>query len=92
VPHSGKHFDPSLIFVDKYRTNLKKNFFTDIINECMQYAGVFVPDKSFQPSLIFVGETLEWSTLKNAPVLLTNIRLGWKGLPGKNTLVDYEHS
>ncbi len=25
-------------------------------------------------------------------VLQTNIRLGWKGLPGTNTLADFEHS
>jgi hypothetical protein len=26
------------------------------------------------------------------PALLTSIRLGWKGLPGTNTLVYYKHS
>jgi hypothetical protein len=32
------------------------------------------------------------STLGQALVLPTNIRLGWKGLPGTSTLAYYEHS
>ncbi len=31
-------------------------------------------------------------TLGYAPALLTNIRLGWKSLPGTNTLAYYENS
>ncbi len=35
--------------------------------------------------------TLEWS-LRKVPALQTNIRLGWKGLPGTNALAYYEKS
>jgi hypothetical protein len=51
---------------------------------------VFVPGKPFQPSLMFVGKgqesTKKWELLLDvplgwAPAFLTNIRLGWKGLP-----------
>ncbi len=31
-------------------------------------------------------EYLKGASLGNAPALLANIRLGWKGLPGTNTL------
>ncbi len=37
-------------------------------------------------------EHLEGSSIGQAPVLPTNIRLSWKGLPGTNTLSYYEHS
>ncbi len=52
---------------------------------------MFVPGKPFQPSLIFVGNarTQEWSTdsyYSRVCCGLTNIRLGWKGLPGTNPL------
>jgi hypothetical protein len=55
---------------------------------------VFVPGKSFQPSLMFVGKARAYPsevpfrcpTLGLALALPTNIRLGWKGLPGTNTL------
>jgi hypothetical protein len=32
------------------------------------------------------------STLGRVPGLLVNIRLGWEGLQGTNTLAYYEHS
>jgi hypothetical protein len=61
---------------------------------------VFVPDKSFQPRLMFVGtagaypieEPLRCSTLGvGSWPLPTNIRLDWKGLLGTNTLAYYEN-
>jgi hypothetical protein len=58
---------------------------------------VFVPGKPFQPSLMFVG--VAWAYLSEAPfrcsTLLaspTNVRLGWKGLSGTNTLAYYVKS
>jgi hypothetical protein len=53
-------------------------------------ARVFVLDKPFQPSLMFVCkarslprvEHLKGVSLGYAPALPANIRLGWKGLPG----------
>jgi len=55
---------------------------------------VFVPGKPFQPSLMFVGKARRLPQ-SGAPErrftqlgsgLPVNIRLGWKGLPGTNTL------
>ncbi len=54
----------------------------------------FVPGTSFQPSLMFAVipeanprvDHLKGSSLRQAPALPTNIRLGWKGLPGSNDL------
>ncbi len=50
-------------------------------------------------SLIFVGKAVAYPRLKHlksaslrkARSLLTNVRLGWKGLPGTNSLANYEH-
>ncbi len=58
---------------------------------------VFVLGKPFQPSLMFVNEAeaylSETVLLKRIPLALpTNIRLGWKALPGTNTLAYYIHS
>jgi hypothetical protein len=51
----------------------------------------------------FSSQTYSHSTMTNgtfyfplitkvgSPALLTNIRLGWKGLPGTNTLAYYKH-
>jgi hypothetical protein len=36
-------------------------------------------------------EHLESASLRYAPAQPTNIRLGWKGLPGTNTLAYYEN-
>jgi hypothetical protein len=49
--------------------------FTSVIYEC------FVTGKSFQPNLMFVGFR----------VLLGNIRLGWKSLPGTNSIAFCEY-
>ncbi len=52
---------------------------------------MFVPSKPFQPSLMFVGKARglpEWSTFL---ALIQNIRLGWKDLPGTNTLAYYKN-
>jgi len=35
---------------------------------------------------------LKGASLSQAPALLANIRLRWKGTPEKNTLAYYEHS
>ncbi len=50
----------------------------------------------FQPSLMFVGEARSLpyngapeSFIVQAPALPANIRLGWKILPGTNTLAYY---
>jgi hypothetical protein len=59
---------------------------------------VLVPEKPFQPSLKFVGEarSLPYSGAPEkrftqvALALPANIRLGWKGLPGTNTLAYYK--
>jgi hypothetical protein len=55
---------------------------------------VFVPGKPFKPSLMFVGKAgayLRVEPLRGASLttLLINIRLGWKGLPGTDTLAYY---
>ncbi len=60
---------------------------------------VFDPGQFFQPGLIFVGKAssvLKSGALKRcctqvSLVLMTNIRLGWKGLPWTNTLAYYKH-
>jgi hypothetical protein len=51
---------------------------------------IFVLDKPFQPSLMFVGN-LKGGSLGLAPALPANHRLGWKGLPGEKALVYYEN-
>jgi hypothetical protein len=62
---------------------------------------VFVPKKSFQPSLMLVDKAKSLTREKHisgAPLksrllaLRTNIRLGWKSLPGSNTLAYNEKS
>ncbi len=35
---------------------------------------------------------LEGASLRQAPALLANIRLGWKSFPGSNTLASRAHS
>jgi hypothetical protein len=37
-------------------------------------------------------EQLKGASLSSALALLENIGLGWKGLPGTNTLAYYKHS
>jgi hypothetical protein len=48
---------------------------------------VFDSGKPFQPSLMFAGKAGVYPS--EAP---ENIRPGWKGLPGTNTLAYYEIS
>ncbi len=43
---------------------------------------MFVPGKPFQTRRVFVGEAL---------AIPANTRLGWKGLPGTDTLAYYEN-
>jgi hypothetical protein len=50
---------------------------------------VFVPGRTFQPSLMAVRKTGAYLSVKHLD-LITNIRLGWKGLPRTNTLAYYE--
>jgi hypothetical protein len=62
--------------------------FTAVIYEFSSSARVFVFDKSFQPSLMFVGkaganhrvEQYKCTHLGRLLAFLTNIGLGWKGL------------
>ena len=59
----------------------------------------FDPDRPFQPGLMFVNKIgaygneapFRFSTVGHAPVVSTNIRLGWKGLSVTNTLAYYKH-
>jgi hypothetical protein len=57
---------------------------------------VFVPGKTYQPSLMFAGKTGDY--LSDAPLydrlltLPTNIRLGWRGGPETNAPAYYENS
>ncbi len=56
---------------------------------------MFVLGKPFQPSLMFMVTTRALvKHLSDAPLqaLPANIKLGWKGLPGTNTLAYYESS
>ncbi len=55
---------------------------------------MFVPGKPLQPSLIFVckDRSQPKSGAPEVPTLPLNIRLGWKGISGTNTLAYYEHS
>jgi hypothetical protein len=51
---------------------------------------VFVHGTPFQPSLMFAGKARAYPS--DAPFRYsTNIRLGWKGVPGTNTLAYYKN-
>ncbi len=56
---------------------------------------MFVPNKPFQPSLMFEGKAgaylSEAQLLERLLALPTNIRIGWKGLPVINTLAYLEN-
>jgi hypothetical protein len=47
---------------------------------------LFIPGKPFWPGFIFAGGRMKAAPLGLA--LLSNIRLGWKGLPKTNTLTS----
>jgi hypothetical protein len=49
------------------------------------------PYRSFQLSLMFVGRPAKHLKCGKSPSLVSNIRLGRKGLPGSNTLAYYKH-
>ncbi len=58
---------------------------------------MFVFDRPYVVSLMLVGmdlrvEHLKGASLRQAPALLVNIRVGYKSLPGTNTLTNYQHS
>ncbi len=56
---------------------------------------MFVPGKLFQPSLMFKSRIGAYQSEANEgfPVVsLTNFKLGWKAMPGTNTLTYYKHS
>jgi hypothetical protein len=61
-----------------------QHFIFFVTHESAQLASVFVPGKPFYPSLMFVSKagTFLQGRLQASP---TNIRLGWKGLPGTNS-------
>ncbi len=48
---------------------------------------MFVPWQPFQPNLMFADKVWSLSLSGVAQALLTNIKLGWKGLPGTSTLI-----
>jgi hypothetical protein len=74
------------------------NLFTAVSYDFPKKVGAFVPGMPFQPSLMFAGKagsylsevhfkcSTLWGRHLSSP---TNIRLGWKGLPGTNTLAYY---
>ncbi len=64
-------------------TNVIKRFTAVIKN--YDKARVFATSKPFQPNLMFAGEAIAYTS--EALTVPTKIRLGWKGLPGKNALV-----
>ncbi len=71
-----------------------KTFFTSCNLRIWVIAKVFVPDRPFQPpSHIWVNKADAY--LSEVPIkvlaLLTNIRLGWKGLPWTNAQAYYDH-
>jgi hypothetical protein len=49
---------------------------------------------AFLPCLIFLSKAGSYPNEEpfRLQALPTNIRLGWKGMPGTNTLAHYEHS
>ncbi len=49
------------------------------IDDCLLLTTVFVPGEPKRASL------------RQAPALFTDIRLGWKGLPMSNTIVYYKY-
>jgi hypothetical protein len=59
---------------------------------------MFVPVKPFQPSSQVRPMSTQVKHISGAPpkgklvALPTNIRLGWKSLPGSNNLAYYENS
>ncbi len=74
-----------------HKTHYGRNLRISIISQ------LFVPCKPFQPSLVLAGKSGAY--LSEAPfrcslngrlqALPTKTRLGWKGLPGTNTLANY---
>jgi hypothetical protein len=64
------------------KTNIIKHL-RAVIYKCSWYKREFVPDKLFQPSQMFKGTA-------EPPASPANIRPGWKGLLGTNTLDYYE--
>ncbi len=47
--------------------------------------------QAFQPRLIFVGKAKGLPSSEVAERYFSNIRHGWKSLPGTNTLAYYGH-
>jgi hypothetical protein len=69
------------------------------INECLHSARIIFPSRPFQPNLILVGKARSLLSslapkrysLGQLPGIRINIRQGWKGLPGTNTIAFYEN-
>ncbi len=80
----GKPFQPSLMFVSKVGAWLRG---------ANPRIGAWPTNIKLGWKVFLVGKapSLESAPYNQAPALLTNIRLGWKGLPDKNTLAYYEH-
>jgi len=63
--------------------------FTGVIYKCLQKPIVFVLGKPFQPNQMFVRKAGAYPSVgsnRSSSALVTNIRLGLKGLPRTNTL------
>jgi hypothetical protein len=61
------------------------------VNEYLSLAGL---SRCLQvrPEAYPMAQHLKRASLGQALAILTNIRLGWKGLPERNTLAYYENS
>jgi hypothetical protein len=83
------------MFVGKDRSLFR--CFTRVRKACLLFwlfARVFVPGRPIHPSLMFASKAriLFRCFTREGLVLLANIRLGWKGLPGTNNLAYYKYS
>jgi hypothetical protein len=76
---------PTLVTLDPVLQNFLQPYFMNVCNKlgCLPMASL-----SSYPCV----EPLKGASLRSATTLLTNIRLGRKGIPGTNTLAYYELS
>jgi hypothetical protein len=58
----------------------------------LEYFSILVKCFRVRPRACHRLENLKGALVRSTPVLTTNIRLGWKGLPGTSTLAYYKHS
>ncbi len=70
------------------------NIFMDENFDWAKYAKALVPRMAFKPSLMFASKArvyLSGETYSRLLAFASNIRLGWKCLPGTNTLAYSVH-